>query len=234
MASRYSSHIRLEKPLTRSKANVNLQQKARSVLEENKVLRKLLERAGIPDSEIQAALTNPTSLDQPSTCGARSGSCKPSSSTSESFPGAVETPPLGSASSSRNNLSFNSLPDDTIFSQIDLDSFFYTSISPVVSSTSTTLHASLLDLDISLCQAVFFPAPTLEEARTRSFTSCQIAFDILKTINNQRVHQLNLVDFVLAWLWAGFRASPEGSCDCLVDNEVLSEATQKLLTAELS
>ncbi|KAF9035046.1 hypothetical protein BDZ89DRAFT_1130509 [Hymenopellis radicata] len=211
-------------------ANVTLQQKARSVLEENKVLRKLLERAGVPDSEIHAALSNPTSLGESSACAPRSGCCKPSSSASEDSPSAVEAPPTASSPSpSGSNLSFDSLPD-IIFSQSDLDSFLYSTLTPVVSPTSPTLHASLLDPDILLCQAVHFPAPTLEEARTRSFTPCQIAFDLLKTMNNKRIHQLNLVEFVFAWLWAGFRASSEGSC-CQVDNEVLSEAAQTLLAS---
>ncbi|KAF9056770.1 hypothetical protein BDP27DRAFT_1433561 [Rhodocollybia butyracea] len=183
-------------------ANIELQSKARAVLEENKALRKLLAGphwrkqyhvvAHLPDrSRTTDDLDGPASL--------------PSTAVLPSSPSCFD--PLLAQNNTCTSPPVTSPPSAPLFSDVP-------------SSAA----------DFLVCDITNLSPPTSEELMTRSFTSCRVAFNLLESMNQSRASKLNLLDFAIQWLQPGFRAPLHESECCVVDNEVLSQAVQRLLT----
>ncbi|KAK0205035.1 hypothetical protein DFS33DRAFT_726306 [Desarmillaria ectypa] len=66
-------------------------------------------------------------------------------------------------------------------------------------------------------------------APVSSFTDCDVAYRLIKTLNQRRKVKMDMVDIVLHWLWSGFRAATNGVSCCVVDDEVLYSTVVNLI-----
>ncbi|KAK0480184.1 hypothetical protein IW261DRAFT_1476619 [Armillaria novae-zelandiae] len=235
------------------KANVELQKVARAVSAENQKLRALLiERSGMSEADIQqhlreGSVSSTEASPSPPSCSPCSCVCIPASSKcSESSAAAV--PESSNASATVTDVaSFNPSPS----THFDLSLNFLNDIAglgsePIASSsttlqfpapeTSASLHPRLPPFPCTFAQMPDDPNGVLSflfdsssfEPPISSFTDCDVAYRLIKTLNRRRKVKMDMVDIVLRWLWSGFRAANGPAC-CVIDDEVLCSTVVNLI-----
>ncbi|KAK0223498.1 hypothetical protein IW262DRAFT_1367325 [Armillaria fumosa] len=236
------------------KANVELQKVARAISAENRILRALLiERSGMSEADIQQLLregsvSSTEASPPPPSCSPCSCVCIPASSEpSESSAAAVlessnvsatvtEVAPSNPSPSTHFDLSLNFLNDIAGIGSESIASSSSTLQFPAP-ETSTSLHPRPPPFPCTFAQTpddpngvlnFFFDSSSFEPALS-SFTDCDVAYRLIKTLNRRRKVKMDMVDIVLRWLWSGFRATNGPAC-CVIDDEVLCSAVVNLIT----
>ncbi|KAK0469511.1 uncharacterized protein EV420DRAFT_38150 [Desarmillaria tabescens] len=234
------------------KANVGLQKVARAVSAENRMLRKLLnERSGLSEADIQqylreGSVSNTEASPSPPACSPCSCVCTPSTNSKRSEWSAAAAASNASTSvtdivpSSVNlrspsdpfNLSLNLLNDIVGLESDPSPSNAFNFTLPATSMSPSRpipcRFAQMVDDPDGVLNFLFdsssFAAPV------SSFTDCDVAYRLIRTLNQRRKMKMDMVDIVLRWLWSGFRAATSGPSCCVVDDEVLYSTVVNLVT----
>lgn len=234
------------------KANIELQKVARAVSAENRILRALLiERSGMSEADIQqhlreGSVSSTEASPSPPSCSPCSCVCIPATSKpSESSSVAVQESSNVSAtvtdvapfnpSSTHFDLSLNFLNDIAGLGSEPIASSSSTLQFPAP-ETSTSLHPRPPPFPCTFAQMPDDPNGVLNflfdsssfEPPISSFTDCDVAYRLIKTLNRRRKVKMDMVDIVLRWLWSGFRAANGPAC-CVIDDEVLCSTVVNLI-----